>query len=51
MDTTSLVASLVPARPDMITRSSIRPNSGAITPITTIRASGVGQPHWKRICQ
>ncbi len=51
IDTTSLVASLVPTRPRMITRSSRNPKAGARTPITTSSARGAGQPQSKRTCQ
>ncbi len=51
MDTTSLVASLVPSSPRMMTRSSRIPKAGASTPSTISKASGAGQPHPTRSCQ
>jgi hypothetical protein len=51
IDTTSLVASLVPTSPRMMTRSRNRPNAGASTSSTNATATGVGHPHWNRSCQ
>ena len=51
IDTTSFVASVVPTKPRMITRSSRSPNAGASTPRTTNRATGAGHPQSKRSCQ
>ena len=51
IETTSLVASLVPSSPRMITRSSSNPNPGARTRRTNAIASGAGQPHFTRSCQ
>ena len=51
IDTTSLVASLVPSSPRKITRSSSTPKSGASTNRITTTATGVGQPHPTCSCQ
>ena len=51
METTSLVASLVPSSPRKITRSSRMPNSGAATSSTTTMATGAGHPQPIVICQ
>jgi hypothetical protein len=51
METTSLVASLVPTSPRMITRSRSSPKAGASTRRTTASAMGAGQSQSKRSCQ
>src|SRR3954451_17032621 len=51
IETTSLVASLVPSSPRMITRSSNIPNSGASTSSTNATASTTGQCHLTVSCQ
>ncbi len=51
IDTTSLVASLVPSRPRKMTRSSRMPKAGASPNSTTTTATGVGQPQPWVSCQ
>ena len=51
IETTSLVASLVPSNPRKITRSSRTPKRGASTSSTNTMATGDGQPHPIVICQ
>ena len=51
IETTSLVASLVPLSPRMMPRSIASPIAGASRPRDTTRAIGVGQPQSKRSCQ
>ena len=51
IDTTSLVASLVPPRPRMITRSRNSPSNGPSTSRSTSTATSVGQCQASCICQ